>query len=88
MEGIQTQVIHALSTIISYFPRSNVPSFPTLELLSQTSFLPVPSGNYGYYRNCWFQAKMIIDIRNQLPPSSLGSLNNKLNWQNNTRQII
>ena len=73
-EEIQTQVIHALSTIISYLPRSNVPWCPTLELLSQTRFLPVLSGSYDNDR------KMIINIRNELPSSCLGSLRNKLNW--------
>ena len=35
----QTQVISALSTIISYFQRFNVLLCPTLALLSQTHFL-------------------------------------------------
>ena len=79
-EEIQTQVIRALSTIITYLPRSNVPWCPNPELLSQTRFLPILSGSYGYERNCCFQVKMIINIRNKLPSSCLGSLHNKLNW--------
>ena len=67
----QTQVFHALSTVISYLPRSNVLWWQTLELLSQTCFLLLPSGSYGYDRNCWFQAMMIINIKNELPPSCL-----------------
>ena len=70
----QTQVIPSLSTIISYLQRSNVPWCPTLVLLSQTCFLLLLSGSYGYDRSCWFQAKMIINIRNELPSSCLGSL--------------
>ena len=35
----QTQVYHALSTVISYLPRSNVLWCPTLDLFSQTRFL-------------------------------------------------
>ena len=54
----QTQVFHAWNTIF-YLPRSNVLWWPTLELLSQTCFLLLPSGSYGYDRNCWFQAMMI-----------------------------
>ena len=76
----QTQVIHALSMIISYLQRSNVLWCPTLVLLSQTCFLLLLSGSYGYDRSCWFQAKMIINIRNELPSSCLGSLHQKLNW--------
>ena len=37
-------------------------------------FLLLLSGNYGYDRNCWSQATMIINIKNNLPSSSLGSL--------------
>ena len=73
----QTQVIPSLSTIISYLQRSNVPWCPTLVLLSQTCFLLLLSGSYGYDRSCWFQAKMIINIRNELPPSCLGSSHKK-----------
>ena len=47
---------------------------PTLVLSSQTCFLLLLSGNYGYDRSCLFQAKMIINIRNELPSSCLGSL--------------
>ena len=76
----QTQVIHALSMIISYLQRSNVLWCPTLVLLSQTRFLLFLSGSNGYDRNGWFQAKMIINIRNELPSCCLGSLHKKLNW--------
>ena len=76
----QTQVFQALSTVISYLPRSNVLWYPTLELLSQTRFLLLLSGSYGYDRNCWFQAMMIINVRNKLPFSCLGSMRIKLNW--------
>ena len=69
----QTQVIPSLSTIISYLQRSNVLWFPTQVLVSQTRFLLLLSGSYGYDRSCWFQAKMIINIRNELPSSCLGS---------------
>ena len=73
----QTQVIPSLSTIISYLQRSNVLWCPPLVLLSQTRFLLLLSGSYGYDRSCWFQAKMIINIRNELPSSCLGSLHIK-----------
>ena len=73
----QTQVIPSLSTIISYLQRSNVPWCLTLVLLSQTCFLLLLSGSYGYDRSCWFQAKMIINIRNELPSSCLGSSHKK-----------
>ena len=76
----QTQVIHALSMIISYLQRSNVLWCPTLVLLSQTRFLLFLSGSNDYDRNCWFQVKMIINIRNELSSSCLGSLRKKLNW--------
>ena len=46
---------------------------PSLVLLNQTCFLLLLSGSYGYDRSCWFQAKMIINIRNELPSSCLGS---------------
>ena len=64
----------SVDTIVSYLQRSNVPWCPTLVLLSQTCFLLLRSGSYSYDRSCWFQAKMIINIRNELPPSCLGSL--------------
>ena len=70
----QTKVIHALNMIISYFKRSNFLWCPTLVLLSQTCFLLLLFGSYGYDRSCWFQAKMIVNIRNELPSSCLGSL--------------
>ena len=70
----QTQVIDGLSTI-SCLSRSNVLWCPTLELLSQTRFLLLLSGSYGYDRNCWFQTGMIT---NKLPSSRLDSLHKKL----------
>ena len=63
----QTQIVHALSMIISYLQRSNVLWCPTLVLLSQTRFLLLLSDSYGYDKICWFQAKMIINIRDELP---------------------
>ena len=75
----QTQVIYALSMIVSYLQRSNVLWCPTLVLLSQTRFLLLLSGSYGYDRICWFQAKMIINIREELPSSCLVSLHQKVN---------
>ena len=75
----QTQVMYALSMIVSYLKRSNVLWCPTLVLLSQTRFLLLLSGSYGYDRICWFQAKMIINIRDELSPSCLGSLHQKVN---------
>ena len=75
----QTQIVYALSMIISYLQRSNVLWCPTLVLLSQTRFLLLLSGSYGYNRICWFQAKMIIDIRNEIPSSCLDFLHQKVN---------
>ena len=63
-----------------YLQRSNVLWCPTLVLLSQMRILLSLSGSYGYDRNCWFQAKRIINTRNELPSSCLGSLHKKLNW--------
>ena len=51
--------------------RSLVPNFSVVE---PTYFLLLLSGSYGYNRSCWFQAKMIIIIGNELPSSCLGSL--------------
>ena len=76
----QTQVIRALSMIISYLKRSNFLWFPTFVLLSQMRILLLLSGSNGYDRNCWFQAKRTINTRNELPSSRLGSLRKKLNW--------
>ena len=70
----RTQVIHALNIIISYLQRSNVLWCPALVLLRPMCFLLILSSSYGYDRNCWFQVKMIINIRNELPSSCLGSL--------------
>ena len=75
----RTQVIHALNIIISYLQRSNVLWCPTLVLLGQMCFLLILSGSYGYDRNCWFQVKMIINIRNELLSSCLVSMHIKLN---------
>ena len=75
----QTQVIYALGMIVSYLQRSNVLWCPTLVLLSQTRFLLLLSCSYGYDRICWFQAKMVINIRDELPSSCLGSLHQKVN---------
>ena len=61
----QIQVNHTLNTIISYLQSSNVLRCPTLVLLSQTRFLLLLSGSYGYDRNYRFKAKMIINIRNE-----------------------
>ena len=77
----QTRVIYELSTIISYLQRSSVLWCPTQVLLSQTRFLLLLSGSYGYDRNCWFQAKIIINIRNELQSSCLGSLHQKTELQ-------
>ena len=74
----QTQVMYALSMIVSYLKRSNVLWCPTLVLLSQTRVLLLLPGSYGYDRICWFQAKMIIIIRDELPSSCLGSLHQKV----------
>ena len=65
--------------MVSYLQRSNVLWCPTLVLLSQTRFLLLLSGSYGYDRICWFQAEMIINIRDELPSSCLGSLHQKVN---------
>ena len=64
--------------ITSYLQRFNVLWCPTLVLLSQTCFLLLLSGRYGYDSNCWSRAKMNINIRNELLSSSLGSLHQKL----------
>ena len=69
-----------IKSIVSYPQWSNVLWCPTLVLLSQMRILLSLSGSYGYDRNCWFQAKRIIKIRNELPSSCLGSLHKKLNW--------
>ena len=78
LDEIQTQVISAVSTIISYLQRSNVLLCPTLVLLSQTHFLLLLSGSYGYDINCWYETEMIINFRNELPSSFLGCLHEKV----------
>ena len=50
----QTQVNRALNTIISYLQKSSVLLCPTLVLLSQTRFLLLLSGSYGYQGNYRF----------------------------------
>ena len=77
MEWNSNSSYACIKSIISYPQRSNVLWCPTLVLLSQTYFLLLLSGSYGYDRNCWFQAKMIINIRNELLSSCLRQ---KLNW--------
>ena len=56
--------------------RSLVPNF---SVFKPNVFLLLLSSSYGYDRICWFQAKMIINIRNELPSSCLGSLHEKVN---------
>ena len=64
---------------ITLYPQIfNVLWRPTLVLLSQTCFLLLLSGRYGYDINCWFQAMMNINGRNELLSSCLGSLHQKL----------
>ena len=58
--------------------RFNVLWYPTLVSLSQTCFLLLLSDRYGYDSNCWFQAKVNINIRNELLSSCLASLHQKL----------
>ena len=73
--GVKVKLVfHSLITVISYLPRSNVLWCPTLVLLSQTCFLLLLPGSYGYDSNCCFQAKMIIIIRNELPSSCLRTI--------------
>ena len=73
--GVKVKLVfHALTTVISYLPRSNVLWCPTLVLLSQTCFLLLLPGSYGYDRKCCFQAKMIINVRNELPSSCLRTI--------------
>ena len=84
----QTQVIPSLSTIISYLQRSNVLWCPTLVLVSQTRFLLLLSGSYGYDRSCWFQAKMIFNIRNELPSSFFGSSHRKKKKSTHTHKKL
>ena len=67
---------------IKYIPlypqRLNVLWCPALVPLSQTCFLLLLSGRYGYDRNYWFQAKMNVNIRKELLSPCLGSLYQKL----------
>ena len=76
----QTQVIHALNISLHILKDSTFFGAQLLVLLSQTCFFLLLSGRYGYDSKCWFQAKMIINIRNELLSSCLGSLHQKLNW--------
>ena len=78
MEWKSNSSYPCIKYITLYPQRFNVLWCPTLVLLSQTCFLLLLSGGYGYDRNCWFQAKMDINIRNELLSSCLGSLHQKL----------
>ena len=78
MEWKSNSSYPCIKYITLYPQRFNVLWRPTLVLLSQTCFLLLLSGRYGYDRNCWFQAKMNINIRNELLSSCLGSLHQKL----------
>ena len=80
MEWKSNSSYPCIKYITLYPQRFNVLWCPTLVLLSQTCFLLLLSGRYGYDTNCWFQAKMNINIRNELLSSCLGSLHQKLNW--------
>ena len=78
MEWKSNSSYPCIKYITSYPLRFNVLWRPTLMLLSQTCFLLLLSGRYGYDRNCWFQAKMNINIRNEVLSSCLGSLHQTL----------
>ena len=78
MEWNSNSSYPCIKYITLYPQRFNVLWCPTLVLLSQTCFLLLLSGGYGYDRNCWFQAKMNINIRNELLSPCLGSLYQKL----------
>ena len=60
MEWKSNSSYPCIKYITLYPQRFNVLWCPTLVLLSQTCFLLLLSGRYGYDRNCWFQAKMNI----------------------------
>ena len=78
MEWKSNSSYPCIKYITLYSQRLNALWCPTLVLLSQTCFLLLLSGRYGYDTNCWFQAKMNINIRNELLSSCLGSLHQKL----------
>ena len=66
MEWKSNSSYPCIKYITSYPQRFNVLWCPTLVLLSQTCFLLFLPGSNGYDINCWFQVKMIINIRNVL----------------------
>ena len=78
MEWKSNSSYPCIKYITLYPQKFNVLWCPTLVLLSQTCFLLLLFGGYGYDRNCWFQTKMNINIRNELLSSCLGSLQQKL----------
>ena len=78
MEWKSNSSYPCIKHITLYPHRFNVLWRPALVFLSQTCFLLLLSGRYGCDRNCWFQAKMNINIRNELLSSCLGSLHQKL----------
>ena len=78
MEWKSNSSYPCIKYITLYPQRLNVLWCPALVSLSQTCFLLLLSGRYGYDRNCWFQAKMNINIRKELLSSCLGSLYQKL----------
>ena len=78
MEWKSNSSYPCIKYITLYPQRLNVLWCPALVSLSQTCFLLFLSGRYGYDRNCWFQVKMNISIRNELLSPCLGSLYQKL----------
>ena len=78
MEWNSNSSYPCIKYITLYPQRLNVFWCPALVSLSQTCFLLLLSGRYGYDRNCWFQAKMNINVRNELLSPCLGSLYQKL----------
>ena len=78
MEWNSNSSYPCIKYITLYPQRFNVLWYPALVSLSQKCFLLLLSGRYGYDRNCWFQAKMNINIRNELLSPCLGSLYQKL----------
>ena len=72
--------VSSFACLFLFFLARDYRDYLKIVLLSKTCFLLLLSGSYGYDRNCWFQAKMIINIRNELLSSCLGSLQQKLNW--------
>ena len=78
MEWNSNSSYPCIKYITLYPQRFNVLWYPALVSLSQTCFLLLLSDRYVYDRNCWFQAKMNINIRNELLSPCLGSLYQKL----------